>query len=69
MTKEEIRTNRTGESLFIGAHTLLSGAIDLIHKYAEHPDSKDDGMNMYKVSAILKESLKQFDEYEEEIYG
>ena len=69
MTREEIRENREGEGLFIEAHDLLSGALDLIHQYAENSNSKDDGTNMYKVYAILKESLKRFDEYDEKIYG
>ena len=43
MERKEIRENREGEGLFIEAHDLLSGAIDLIHQYAKIPTAKTMG--------------------------
>ena len=69
MTKEEIRTNQGSASLFYGARSILSGAVDLLHHYIESSKVQDNGENMFKVHSIIEESLKRFNQYEEQIYG
>lgn len=63
------KENVNAERLLTSAQGMLSGAIDLLHNYAEQSEDDTDSVRMYGVVDILKEVYRKLNFYEAEMNG
>lgn len=63
------KENVNAERLLTSAQGMLSGAIDLLHNYAEQSEDDTDSVRMYGVVAILKEVHRKLNFCEAEMNG